>query len=153
MKHCQPAALPHIPSGSPPLCHQHSAALPVLKVFPRDTLHLNSFFMSLGWDHWEERYLNLLPKTSACHFSPSLPTSVLSCLAFPGSCRGMDLFRLFLFQLWLETQGARDGKATDNMTLLRRSAVPRLGTDTGRVILRKNHTKIHFISSYQPVFI
>lgn len=43
VKPCQPAALLHIPSGSPPLCHQHSAALPVLKVFPRETLHLNSF--------------------------------------------------------------------------------------------------------------
>lgn len=36
VKHCQPAALLHIPSGSPPLCHQHSAALPVLKIFPRE---------------------------------------------------------------------------------------------------------------------
>lgn len=54
-------------SFTSPLCHQHSAALHVLKVFPRDALHLNSFFMSLGWDHRGKRYLNLLPKTSACH--------------------------------------------------------------------------------------
>lgn len=150
MKHCQPAALPHIPSGSPPLCHQHSAALPVLKVFPRDTLHLNSFFMSLGWDHWEERYLNLLPKTSACHFSPSLPTSVLSCLAFPGSCR-IYLVYFYSSSGWkLKVLGM---EMPQIMTLPRRSAVPRLGTDTGRVLLRKKHRKIHFISSYQPVFI
>lgn len=76
VKHCQPAALLHlgIPTTLPP------AAVPAIKFF---TLHLNSFFMSLGWDHCEKRYLNLLPKTSACHFSPSLPTSVLSCLALP----------------------------------------------------------------------
>lgn len=109
--------------------------------------------MSLGWDQWEERHLNLLPKTSASLFSPSLPTSVLSCLAFPGSCRDMDFFSLFLFQLWLETQGARGGNATDNVTLPRTCAVPGLGSDTGRVLLRKKHTKIHFIGSYQAVFI
>lgn len=73
------------------------------------------------------------------HLCVALPS-----LAFPGPCRDTDLFSLFLFQLWLETQGARDGNATDDVTLPRRHAVPGLGTDTGRVLLQKKPHKNSF---------
>ena len=143
MKHCHPAALllcrEASPWGTSPLWHQRFAALPVLLPFPRDALHPDSFFTCLRWQSWGKRYLDRSPKTSACHLPPSLPTSVLPCLSLPlpGLCRDMDLFGLFLFQLWLETQGAGGRNATVNAASPGRRAAPQPGTDTGRVLLKK----------------
>lgn len=80
--------------------------------------------------------------------TPNLSLSLLSlpdhfCVFLP-SCRDMDVFSLFLFQLWLETQGAWDRNATDNVTLPRRCAVPGMGTDTGRALLREKTHKNSF---------
>lgn len=62
----------------------------------------------------------------------------------------MNLFGLFLFQLWLETQGAGWGwgEMPQLMWLSPGDVQRHEGTDTGRV-----HMEIHFISSYQPIFI
>lgn len=93
-----------------------------------------------------KRHLDQLPKTSACHLSPSLPTSVVPYLAFPCPCLAPAGTRIYLAYFysssgWKPKVLGGGGNATVNGAFPRRRAVLRPGTDTGRVLIKKSTWK------------